>query len=62
MVIDKVQDRCIPRYLVYDIIRYENNDVGKLPFFPDRLKCIKKEIIGNCLNIVCIVSLAFIFS
>ncbi|XP_044742570.1 mRNA-capping enzyme [Chrysoperla carnea] len=46
MVIDHVNEEAIPRYLVYDIIKFENQDVGKSPFYPVRLTCIQKEIIG----------------
>ncbi|CAH0726426.1 unnamed protein product, partial [Brenthis ino] len=35
-----------PRYLCYDIIRFENINVGKAPFYPVRLKCIETEIIN----------------
>ncbi|XP_071450546.1 mRNA-capping enzyme [Hetaerina americana] len=45
MVIDKVNGQDIPRYLVYDIIHYEGQDVGKSPFTL-RLTCIEWEIIG----------------
>lgn len=45
MVIDKVNDENIPRYLAYDIITFKGNDVGKRPFYPDRLNCLQKEVI-----------------
>ncbi|XP_055586524.1 mRNA-capping enzyme [Uranotaenia lowii] len=45
MVIDIVNGVKKPRYLVYDIVRYENEDVSKNPF-PDRLAYIEKRIIG----------------
>lgn len=45
MVIDVVNGTNIPRYLVYDIIKFGNEDVGKLSFHPNRVDCIKKEII-----------------
>lgn len=45
MVIDKVNGENIPRYLAYDIIRYEGQEVGKMPFYPTRLHCIEHEII-----------------
>jgi len=45
MVIDEVKDQRFPRYLVYDIIRFEGDSVGKLNF-DTRLLCIKKEIVG----------------
>ena len=47
MVIDVEKGVSIPRYLVYDIISYQNDDVGKRPFFPDRMDIIRKYIIGN---------------
>lgn len=46
MVIDKVNGERKPRYLVYDIIRYENEDVSKKPFDPDRTMYIERRIIG----------------
>lgn len=46
MVLDKLEGKTIPRYLVYDIIKFENEDVGKLEFYPKRLDYIKNEIIG----------------
>lgn len=45
MVIDTVNNKKIPRFLVYDIVKFEGQDVGKLPFYPVRLKCISDEII-----------------
>lgn len=45
MVIDKVNGTNIPRYLAYDIIKYEGQDVGKMPFEPTRLMCVENEII-----------------
>ncbi|KAJ9574877.1 hypothetical protein L9F63_007940, partial [Diploptera punctata] len=45
MVIDKVNGLDIPRYLAYDIIKFEDCDVGKLEFYPVRLSCIDKEIV-----------------
>lgn len=47
MVIDKVNGQKRPRYLVYDIVRYENDYVGKKPFFPDRLMYIERRIVGE---------------
>ena len=44
MVIDKVEGKCIPRYLAYDIIRFDNCDVRKLEFYPTRLSCIDVSI------------------
>ncbi|KAJ8865971.1 hypothetical protein PR048_033495 [Dryococelus australis] len=54
MVIDKVNGKNIPRYLAYDIIKFEGQDVGQTPFYPVRLSCIEcvglaclqKEIVG----------------
>ncbi|RVE54673.1 hypothetical protein evm_000794 [Chilo suppressalis] len=46
MVIDKVGDKEIPRYLCYDIIKFEGQDVGKMAFFPVRLNCIENEIVN----------------
>ncbi|XP_069698204.1 mRNA-capping enzyme [Periplaneta americana] len=46
MVIDKVNGQDIPRYLAYDIIKFEGCDVGKSPFYPIRLSCIEKEIVN----------------
>ncbi|XP_059617366.1 mRNA-capping enzyme [Phlebotomus argentipes] len=45
MVIDKVNGLSIPRYLVYDVVRFEDEDLGKMPFYPTRLKCIEEDII-----------------
>lgn len=45
MVIDTVNGEEIPRYLVYDIVRFDDKDVGKLPFYPIRQQCIENEII-----------------
>ncbi|GLG96084.1 Probable tyrosine-protein phosphatase F54C8.4 [Gryllus bimaculatus] len=45
MVIDKVDGKDIPRYLAYDIIRFEGQDVGSQTFDPIRLTCIDKEIV-----------------
>ena len=45
MVIDTVNDVKVPRFLIYDIIRYEGNKVGKCAF-GTRLTCIEKEIVG----------------
>lgn len=46
MVIDKVNGENIPRYLAYDIIKFEGLDVGKTAFYPTRLQCITLEIIN----------------
>ncbi|CAH2104976.1 unnamed protein product [Euphydryas editha] len=45
MVVDIVQGVRKTRYLCYDIIRFENMNVGKEWFYPVRLKCIENEII-----------------
>lgn len=45
MVIDKVDGHDIPRYLAYDIIKFEGQDVGKQSFDSVRLTCIDKEIV-----------------
>lgn len=47
MVIDKVNGEKKPRYLAYDIIRYENEDISKKPFDPDRTMYIERRIIGG---------------
>lgn len=36
----------IPRYLAYDIIYFEETDISKQPFYPDRLGCIQNEVIN----------------
>lgn len=46
MVIDKVNGLSIPRYLVYDIVKFEGEDICKMPFYPNRLHCLKMEIIN----------------
>ncbi|KAI8128169.1 mRNA-capping enzyme [Lucilia cuprina] len=45
MVLDKYKGEIMPRYLIYDIIKISNHDIGKEPFFPNRLKCIKRELV-----------------
>ncbi|RWS31627.1 hypothetical protein B4U80_08533 [Leptotrombidium deliense] len=45
MIIDVVNGEKHPRYLVYDIIKFENIDVGGTDF-ERRLFCLRKEIIG----------------
>ena len=45
MVIDTVNGNKVPRFLIYDIIRYKGNEVGKCAF-GTRLTCIEKEIVG----------------
>ena len=44
MVLDEVNGEKFPRYLIYDIIRYGDNKVGKIPFSM-RLHCIENELI-----------------
>lgn len=44
-MIDKVDGKDIPRYLAYDIIQFEGQDVGSIPSHQTRLECIQKEII-----------------
>ncbi|XP_058468211.1 mRNA-capping enzyme [Malaya genurostris] len=46
MVMDLVDGVKKPRYLVYDIIRYEDDDIGKKSFYPDRLSYIERRIIA----------------
>lgn len=46
MVIDKVGNEDIPRYLCYDIISFEGQDTSKLPFYPNRLSYIENEIVN----------------
>ncbi|XP_058064809.1 mRNA-capping enzyme [Anopheles bellator] len=46
MVIDTFNQQRIPRYLVYDVIYFANREVRKLPFHPDRLNLIDRELIG----------------
>jgi len=41
MIIDKVDGQNIPRYLVYDVIAFEGFDIGKQPFYPNRLMLIE---------------------
>lgn len=45
MVIDEVGNERFPRYLVYDIIRFEGLEVGKTEF-ERRMLCVAKEIVG----------------
>ena len=44
LVIDTVGETKVPRYLIYDIIIYENEDVGKKPF-KERLDIIRRLIV-----------------
>lgn len=47
MVIDKVNELTIPRYLVYDVLKFEGNDLMSYPFYPDRLNCIRVDVTGK---------------
>ncbi|CAG0898456.1 unnamed protein product [Darwinula stevensoni] len=44
MVIDEVKGKKIPRFLIYDIIRFQGNKVGQMDFNV-RLMCIRREIV-----------------
>ncbi|CAF3573388.1 unnamed protein product [Rotaria sp. Silwood1] len=44
LVIDNVNETKVPRYLIYDIIVYENENVGKKPF-RERLDIIRRLIV-----------------
>ncbi|XP_073445692.1 mRNA-capping enzyme isoform X4 [Dendrobates tinctorius] len=44
MIIDKVKGQAVPRYLIYDIIKFSGQPVGDCDF-NIRLACIEKEII-----------------
>ncbi|CAB3231409.1 unnamed protein product [Arctia plantaginis] len=46
MVIDELDGKKIPRYLCYDIICLDGNDVSKMAFYPTRLNIIEKEIVN----------------
>ncbi|XP_053672944.1 mRNA-capping enzyme [Anopheles nili] len=52
MVIDKYRDKHVPRFLVYDVICFQNRDVRKLPFFPKRLGLIEQELIQARTNAI----------
>ncbi|KAL4715084.1 hypothetical protein ACJJTC_012131 [Scirpophaga incertulas] len=45
MVIDKKDGKEMPRYLIYDIVRYDDQDIGKEAFYPTRLRCIENEVV-----------------
>ncbi|KAL5013443.1 hypothetical protein ScPMuIL_007713 [Solemya velum] len=45
MISDKVDGKDVPRFLIYDIIQFEGQEVGKTDF-ERRLLCIEKEVIG----------------
>ncbi|XP_013383469.1 mRNA-capping enzyme [Lingula anatina] len=44
MIMDEVDGKSVPRYLIYDIIRFEDVNVGGADF-DRRLLCINKEIV-----------------
>lgn len=44
MIIDQVNEKPVPRYLIYDIVKYEGLDTGATEF-NTRLLCIDKELI-----------------
>jgi mRNA-capping enzyme len=44
MVIDKVGGQDVPRYLIYDIVKFEGVNVGATTF-STRLTCITRELI-----------------
>uniref|UniRef100_T1ITR8 mRNA-capping enzyme n=1 Tax=Strigamia maritima TaxID=126957 RepID=T1ITR8_STRMM len=44
MVIDRVEGKALCNYLVYDIIKFESQEVGKADF-DRRMLCIKKELV-----------------
>ncbi|XP_044283809.1 mRNA-capping enzyme isoform X2 [Varanus komodoensis] len=44
MIIDKVNGQVVPRYLIYDIIKFNGQPVGDCDF-NIRLSCIEKEIV-----------------
>lgn len=46
MIIDEYDGKKIPRFLIYDIIRFENQEVGGCDF-NRRMQCIKFEIIDS---------------
>jgi len=47
MVIDKDKDKNIPRYLIYDIILYDGENISKLPFYPNRYSSIEDKVIAG---------------
>lgn len=47
MVIDKADGKEYPRYLAYDVILYDGEDVSSLPFHPDRFYIIQQNIMGG---------------
>lgn len=45
MILDKVDGKDVPRFLIYDILMFEGIEVGRTDFHR-RLYCIEKELIG----------------
>lgn len=45
MVLDKYKGQVTPRYLIYDIVKFGQENIGAQPFYPTRLRCIEKELI-----------------
>lgn len=45
-MLDKVNGQTIPRYLIYDLIKFEGEDLGKQPFYPHRFRCIQSNLIA----------------
>lgn len=45
MVIDKFQGKLFPRYLIYDVVQFDGEDMMHSAFFPNRLQCIDKDIV-----------------
>jgi len=52
MVIDKDKGKDIPRYLIYDIIMYNGQDISKLPFHPNRYSIIDQKVIAGRLRAI----------
>lgn len=44
MVMDKIDDKLTPRYLIYDIVQFQNQSLGKMSH-DIRLKCIDVDIV-----------------
>lgn len=47
MVIDKADGKEYPRYLAYDVIAYDGQDVSKLAFHPHRYSIIEREVMDG---------------
>lgn len=45
MVEDREGNELKPRYLCYDVVKFEGMSVGKESFYPVRLSCIDNEVI-----------------